>query len=235
MSSFKLKSGDSSFNSRVDALFSSLQTVAVDLEPQLKRSFDEISDDKEDDSAGNDGDRGEFRRPQGTGLTWRGRGRGRGLHGPRNDTPDYVKNPQKWTKYSMKDTKVLINRENQQVGLKLFDELRTRRAQEDDDVVEEGASDDGCSKIVFKKPTKSSDDDDDDKDDEDDAVEENPAAEIFGGAKKIRLREYEVGKPNRKKNMKKTTTTCAGGDKTEKEASGKEVKLGHLMYEEEDE
>lgn len=228
MSSFRLQSGDSGFNSRVDALFSSLQTVAVDLEAQPRVTTEE-------DEGNEDRDRDVFRKPLGTAVGWRGRGGGPRGRAPRNTTPDYVKNPQKWTRYNMKDTQLLSDRENKQVGLELFDELRTRRIQEDENKEGEcGVSDEGGSeapKIVFKKPTKSADADIiDDQDDGDQP--ENLANAYFGGAKKLRMQEYVVGKPSRKRSLKKNDSSSLG--EAVKESSNKQIKLGHLMFEDEE-
>nr|XP_053637400.1 protein TSSC4-like [Cherax quadricarinatus] len=196
MSSFRLQSGDSGFNSRVDALFSSLQTAAVDLEPQLRS----LSESRDDVTSG-EGDKDVFGKPLTSVVSWRGRGRG--ASAARNSTPDYVKNPQKWTRYNMKDTKLLSDMENKQVGLRLFDELRKRRIHEDGeeeskcDVTDEGCSDQS-PKILFKKPLKPTDADVGDDDEPRDIADD-----FFGGAKKLRLQEYVVGKSTRRRCLKR--------------------------------
>lgn len=237
MSSFRLQSGDSEFNSRVDALFSSLQSVSVDL--QASQGTKRPHEDNEANAAvGDDG--GEFCKPQGMPPPWRGgRGRGRGRgRGPRNSTPDYIKNPSKWTRYSMKDTKVLSDRENEIEGLRLFQELRTRRLQKEQGSGDGDGNDEpvtSCDKIVFKKPVKPSTDPMDvemAKEEESHQVESSADA-LFGGQQKFRLPQYEVGKSKSKPKPKKQSNEKI--DKDEKEASNKEVKLGHLMFEEEEE
>lgn len=242
MSSFRLQSGDSEFNSRVDALFSSLQTVAVDLKAsQSQGTKRPHEDDEATPAAAGDDDGGEFCKPQGMPPPWRGgrgrgRARGRGSVGPRNSTPDYIKNPSNWTRYSMKDTKVLSDRENKTEGLRLFHDLQARRLQEEQG--NDGGGDDepvtSGDKIVFKKPAKPSTDLDVEMEKEEESDEvENSADALFGGPKKFRLPQYEVGKSKSKSKPKKQSDEKSDND--EKEVSHKEVKLGHLMFEEEEE
>lgn len=228
MSSFRLQSGDANFNSRVDALFASLQTAAVDLQPQMKRPHE----DEEEPDEGHicranedDSDRHEFRRPRGFPPSRRGRR----SFGPRNNTPDYVKNPQKWTRYSMKDTKVLSDRENTKVGLKLLDELRTRRMEADGQEDQEPSGVDN-PKILFKKPAKVTDDDDKETEEEDSL--DNCADALFGGVKKFKKTEYVVGKSKQHKVKKADIVRKV---ESEAEAADKQIKLGHLSYEEEEE
>lgn len=234
MSSFKLQSGDTEFNTRVDALFSSLQTAAKDLEPQLKRKHEE---DGEQEEEGTDDDREKqpFRRPQGRPPLWRGRGggRGRGIGGPRNSTPDYIKNPRKWTRYNMRDTRVLSDSENRREGLRLLADLEARtdkdKATEDQDMDFE---EDSCPKIIFKKPSVSSSIEPKYSKSADDKEEEEVMERLnteFGGSKKFVMPEYVVGKKKPKTKGKLTSE-----DKDTNEREKKEVKLSYLMFEEED-
>ena len=64
--------------------------------------------------------------------------------------PDFKKNPQKYTKYSLKDTDLLNNKSNSQAAFSFLREMdeRKRKVDQDDD---EG---DEKKKVVFKKPKK---------------------------------------------------------------------------------
>ncbi|XP_063870111.1 U5 small nuclear ribonucleoprotein TSSC4-like isoform X2 [Scylla paramamosain] len=237
MSSFKLKSGDTEFNTRVDALFSSLQTAAKDLEPQLKRKHEEEAEQEEEEEEETEDSREKqpFRRPQGRPPLWRGRGggRGRGRGGPRNSTPDYIKNPQKWTRYNMHDTHVLSDSENKREGLRLLADLEARtdkdKAVADQDMDTE---EDSCPKIIFKKPSVSSSIEPKYSKPAEDKKEEEVMEMLnteLGSSKKFVMPEYVVGKKKPKSKGK-----LASEDKVANEREKKEVKLSYLMFEEED-
>ncbi|XP_064087878.1 U5 small nuclear ribonucleoprotein TSSC4-like [Macrobrachium nipponense] len=230
MSSFKLHSADSAFNDRVDALFNSLQTVAVDLDSQSpeKRPFEDDGANDVDAVEIHSGTIGhKFRKPAGLPPKWRGRGcAAKRLCGPRNETPDYVKNPQNWTRYSMKDTKVSSDRENKEIGLELYEELRARKM----DSPKEGEAredEEGCPKIIFKKPVKPAE-----------AVQETRPSEApehslgldenFGGTKKFRMPEYQVGQSKPKCELLKVT---AEKDESEKRKTKDAVRLDYLTFE----
>lgn len=242
MSSFKLHSEDSEFNNRVDTLFSSLQTAAVDLEPQTKRSWEEDEDNEEEedseDSFGRIGQKPphKFRRPEGLPPQWRGRGGHRGnsrTFGPRNSTPDYVKNPQNWTRYNMKDVKVLSDRENKQIGLQLLDDLRSQRIEKESGDYEASEEEEvGCPKITFKKPVKPEVKNKSSDDNEDESESNISADALFGGTKKFRMEEYEVGQ-SKPKSKPKVVKSLEEGERKNKK--GEAVKLKYLMYEEEEE
>ncbi|XP_027228380.2 U5 small nuclear ribonucleoprotein TSSC4 [Penaeus vannamei] len=256
MSSFRLHSEDSEFNNRVDALFSSLATAATEHEPRVAKRPHEEDDNDSGDSNRRDGETrrpfgknlhqrdkessssegefqrpcdggssrdGEFRRPYSRPPTWRGRGRG-----PLNSTPDYVKNPQKWTRYSMKDTKVLSDRENKAEGLRLFDKLRTRRMEGEAGEDEGDYQQKEIEKIVFKKPVKVEDEVGINEKEESDMS----ADALFGGPKKVKMPEYVVGQTKQKNKHKKRADNA---EDSKKVSSSAEIKLGHLMFEEEDE
>lgn len=232
MSSFRLHSSDLDFNTRVDALFSSLQTAAKDLEPQLKRKHEEEAEQEEEGME--DGrERQSFRRPQGRPPQWRGRGgsRGRGGFGPRNSTPDYIKNPQKWTRYSMRDTSVLSDSENRREGQKLLADLEARPDRDKTGENQDMDFEDTHPKIVFKKPSASSAAETECSN----SVELDEEAEMFdtefGGSKKFVMQEYVVGK---KKPRSKNKLASQSKVASEKETVKKEVKLSYLMFEEED-
>ncbi|KAK4310645.1 hypothetical protein Pmani_017812 [Petrolisthes manimaculis] len=247
MSSFRLQSGDTEFNSRVDALFSSLQTVAVDLHTTQAQGTKRPHDDDDGDDNGDEANDGEFCKPQGMPPPWRGvRGRGRGIRGrgslgPRNTTPDYIKNPSNWTRYNMKDTKVLSDRENKIEGLKLYNDLQSRRVEEEEGGGGGGGSGSGedvsgeepeasCDKIVFKKPLKPATDMDTEMEEEPEQ-DESSADALFGGPRKFKLPQYVVGKSKSKSKAKQENDEK---EKDDKAISSKEVKLGHLMFEEEE-
>lgn len=128
----------------------------------------------------------------------------------------------------MKETKVLSDRENTQVGLRLLDDLRTRRTQDEGHEDQDLSSNDS-PKIVFKKPTKSTGND---QETEDDSSLDCPLDAVFGGVKKYKMTEYVVGKSKQSK-LKKAN--LIGKVDVEAEATDKQIKLGHLSYEEEDE
>ncbi|XP_037777298.1 protein TSSC4-like [Penaeus monodon] len=249
MSSFRLHSEDSEFNNRVDALFSSLATAATEHEPRMaKRPHEEDDNDsgdsrrrdgefrrpfgknlhqRDNESSSSEGDGGssrdgEFRRPNSRPPNWRGRGRG-----PLNSTPDYVKNPQKWTRYSMRETKVLSDRENKAEGLRLFDKLRTRRMEGEAEEDEGGYQQKEIEKIVFKKPVKAEDEGGINEKEESDMS----ADALFGGPRKVKLPEYVVGQTKQRNKHKKRADNA---EDSKKVSSSTEIKLGHLMFEEED-
>lgn len=239
MSSFRLHSTDSDFNTRVDALFSSLQTAAHDLEPQLKRKHED-DDEQEEEGTEYGRERQSFRRPQGRPPQWRGRGggRGRGSFGPRNSTPDYIKNPHNWTRYNMRDTRVLSDSENRRVGERLLADLEARpdRDKTADQNMDCDEDDSTHHKIIFKKPSASSAADTKgsksmEQDEEQETEEEMPNTE-FVGSKKFVMQEYVVGKTKPKSKDRLASQSKVAGVK---ETTGKkEVKLSYLMFEEED-
>lgn len=229
MSSFKLHSADSAFNDRVDALFNSLQTVAVDLDSHVqspgKRPFEDDAANEVDDVETHSGTIGhKFRKPAGLPPKWRGRGcSAKRSCGPRNETPDYVKNPQNWTRYSMKDTRVSSDRENKQIGLELFEELRARKV--DSRQEEVAQEDEGVGqKIIFRKPVKPAE-----------AFQgtmpskapEPSLDENFGGTKKFRMPEYQVGQSKPKCVVKVAAETEESESRKTKDA----VRLDYLTFE----
>ena len=86
----------------------------------------------------------QFRKPRGRGG-FRGRGGGRG-----GRLPDFAKNPEKYTKYSLKDVDLPNNRSNSEAAFAFLDSLK-QRSQEPEEKFDTHQSD---QKIVFKKPTK---------------------------------------------------------------------------------
>ena len=87
-------------------------------------------------------DAAEFRKPQGFG---RGRGRGRKM-------PDFAKNPEKYTKYSLEDVDLTNNQSNSRAAFAFLDDLKKRRTDGGDGEKFDVHKSD--QKIVFKKPTK---------------------------------------------------------------------------------
>lgn len=199
----------------------------------MKRDHDEVEDEEES------GKRQCFSRPQGRPPQWRGgrggRGGFRGGSGPRNPTPDYIKNPQKWTRYSMRDTKVLTDAENKKEGLRLITNLTQNRTE-----AEDMESDGDEHKIIFKKPTASEKAEDAAMEEEEEEKDEE--TQLLMNSRKFHKPEYVVGKMKKKTKEKpaKITKDEEGEEEEEKaEEEGKtkkkkEVKLSYLMFEEED-
>lgn len=247
---FHLSSVDREFNSRVDALFSSLQTAETNLEPLIKDNKYEGDDSRDNleegafkrpslqDNTGRDN----FKRPKGNPSSWRSRPvHGQNRFRPHHKTPDYVKNPEAWTCYSIKSTKVLSDFENKNEGLKLMEELKTRRLEgeaselkdEDSPVCNESTE----NKIVFKKPTMSSKNiqndalNDEDNGETSSQTQDRSLDAIFGGTRKLVQKEYEVGK-----SKIKTKTKANKHDKEDgaSKKTSKEVKLSYLQFEDDE-
>lgn len=131
--------------------------------------------------------------------------------------PDFKKNPHKWTKYSLDDVKDedISDKSNTKTALSFLKELESRSKGmecEDDDDDGEGQG----SKIVFKKrhtnPTQE---------------EKNiPDKSTFRSSKLV-MPEYSVGQKASKDKKRDKATKPTG--------KGKELKLDHLLDEEDDE
>lgn len=125
--------------------------------------------------------------------------------------PDYRKNPHKWTKYSLEDVKNedMSERSNTAAALSFLKEIESRKEQEQE------METDGEKKIVFQKSVviqkKLSDEKDEEK-------------LRFRGSKVV-MPEYVVGQKIKNAKKKKSTKTAS---------ATKELKLDHLMQEEED-
>ena len=93
-----------------------------------------------------DGGEAEFKRPKFDSSNERGHRQGRGGHRGRGGrVPDHVKNPEKYTKYSLKDVPEISNKSNSAAAFDFLQKLKNRNQEE-----EEPAAD-LSQKIVFKK------------------------------------------------------------------------------------
>jgi len=246
MDAFHLSSGDKEFNNRVDALFGSLQTAETNLESLIKDNKHEDCSDRDNpeefpfkrpcDKVSSE--EHAFKRPKGNPPAWRGR--------QKDKTPDYVKNPDSWTCYSIKTTKVLSDHENRHEGLKLMEELKTRRL--DSETTELQSEDlpaasveSGKNKVLFSKPTvltKSAQNDSINNEDiagQSSEIQDRSLDAIFGGSKKLVQKEYEVGKSKIK--MKSKTKKNVNIDDIDDESSNKpakQVNLSYLQFEDEE-
>jgi len=151
----------------------------------------------------------------------RGGGRGRG-----RAVPDHMKNPDKWTKYSLADVDLVTDRGNTAAALDFLKDLRSKK--EGDEPMDEGTADPN-NKVVFKKPSRkpasapsTAATTNDEQESSTEAITEKPT---FVGSKQV-MPEYVVGATRK---AKKTV----GKPPTAK--SGKELKLSHLAHDEEEE
>ena len=110
----------------------------------MKCSFEKNSKRNKDDSET------DFKRPKFEDRSDRGRGRGGGFRGRGRGgkVPDFVKNPNKYTKYSLKDVPEVSNKSNSAAAIDFL-----RKLKEDKEQDAEPAAD-LSQKIVFKKREK---------------------------------------------------------------------------------
>ena len=110
---------------------------------RMKCSFDKSSKRNKDESES------DFKRPKFEDRNDRGRGRGgfRG-RGRGGKVPDFVKNPNNYTKYSLKDVPEVSNRSNSAAAFDFLRKLKEDREQEAEPAA------DLSQKIVFKKREK---------------------------------------------------------------------------------
>ena len=153
-----------------------------------------------------------------------GRGRGRGRGG---FVPDFKKNPDKWTKYSLEDVENVTERSNSTAALQFLQTLKKNKM----DVDEPAA--DLSLKPVFKRPSKKTSRTDPATEEVGIAetitpeISESFAKPTFVGSKQV-LPEYVVGaKPVKKKGAVKPIGTQS--------SKSSELKLSHLDDEEESE
>lgn len=250
MSGFRLSSGDRDFNNRVDGLFSCLDEVATDLPagglvfdatPGKRQLLDAVADDDRAATYTSTGFRssqaldvksGKFITPNdvtssGSFITPTHRNiphkKFKSGHSPKN-TPGYVAAPDKWTKYSMKDTEIMNDAQNKRAALQLLADLKQKK--ENNEPKDELCEDSG--KIIFKKPRKNKQ-----LIIEEDAMDEsgssNYISEDFGGPRKVMMAEYVVGtkKLKSKKPKPKSTSTVP-------KTNPNEVKLSYLSFEDDD-
>lgn len=128
----------------------------------------------------------------------------------KNKAPDFKLHPHKWTKYSLADVNEMNDKSNAAAAFAFLKEMQTRKCNDDDDNDNGGNGED--KKIVFKKIVK---------------PKSSEVKASFQSSKLI-MPEYEFGKKVQKKKNRPA-------QKTDKTANVKEIKLGHLMEDEDDE
>uniref|UniRef100_A0A336MXT5 U5 small nuclear ribonucleoprotein TSSC4 n=1 Tax=Culicoides sonorensis TaxID=179676 RepID=A0A336MXT5_CULSO len=133
---------------------------------------------------------------------------------PMRHVPDYKVNPHKWKKYSLEDADC-SDRTNTAAAFNFLREIEKRK---EIDEKEEGSSDSVPSKIVFKKSVKLN------KVNEESSEE---SSSVLRGTKVV-MPEYVVGQ----KRPSKVERKLKSDRKSEKH---KELKLNHLMEDEEEE
>lgn len=234
---FRVSSSDGDFNSRVNDIFSSLNEVEKSL-PQDGLVFESSTSGlfKRDDEGlptsristrnkrniQDDEDAG-FRTPNASNIPRRKKFKGR--HGNRN-APDYEKNPENWTCYSMKETELLNDKQNKIAALSLLSELRQRK---EDNQTEESSSS-ASDKVFFRKPSHMKNKCYVDGEIKNiDKSQGHSMAADFGGPEKFMMDEYVVGaKRNKKKKKSKKIEKKEGGGSTDK------VALNYLQFEDDD-
>lgn len=124
----------------------------------------------------------------------------------KHKAPDFKLHPHKWTRYSLADVNEMNDKSNAAAAFAFLKEMQTRKNNGDDD-------NDDDKKIVFKRVVKSNE----------------PKVKASFQSSKLVMPEYQFGKKTQKK---KTQPEC----KTDGTViTNKEIKLGHLMEEENDE
>ena len=168
----------------------------------------------------------EFLKPERRDNTsFRGRG-GRGRGGGRGSfVPDFKKNPDKWTKYSLEDVGNVTERSNTAAALQFLQTIKKNKMDVDEPVA------DLSQKLVFKRPTKKIIRPDNytiSEGSTSDISEPEPSAKpTFVGSKQV-LPEYVVGaKLIKKKGHSKPLPSQS--------SKSSELKLSHLDDEEETE
>uniref|UniRef100_A0A1B6LUD1 U5 small nuclear ribonucleoprotein TSSC4 n=1 Tax=Graphocephala atropunctata TaxID=36148 RepID=A0A1B6LUD1_9HEMI len=131
----------------------------------------------------------------------------------KNNTPDYQRHPQKWTKYTLSDVSQedMSDKSNTAAAMSFLRELQAKKEMESMDVDSE------VKQITFKKPTKHVE-----------AMVDNSAkyeSPSFRSSKVV-MPEYVVGE---KKTSKRSTAKPS--EKTDK---SKEIKLDHLNEEDDE-
>lgn len=120
--------------------------------------------------------------------------------------PDFKLHPHKWTKYSLADVNEMNDKSNAAAAFAFLKEMQSRKC--NDNEIKEN------TKIVFKKIVKLNE----------------PKMKASFQSSKLIMPEYEFGKKIQKKNNKIERKTDEISTST-----NKEIKLGHLMEDEDDE
>lgn len=131
--------------------------------------------------------------------------------------PDFKLHPHKWTRYSLADVNEMNDKSNAAAAFAFLQEMRTRKSGDDGD----NENGDGDRKIVFNRAVA-------------ERIKEPPSTAAQPKASfrssKLIMPEYDFGKKVQRK--EKNRPPRATGESS---ASGKEIKLGHLMMEDEPE
>lgn len=224
MSSFKLKSEDPEFKDRQKKVFDQLLVLENNRNSvSNKNVIEENNDSKWDRRAQKSatrhfrGKESIFKKPQNP--------------APKNyinRIPDFKKNPHKWTKYSLEDVQDITDESNKRSAMDFLRELANRKKLEQGYTKEEKLQE-LPTKIVFNKHLKISEKSvkettKESSKEQSGSVTENKTIQKSFNSSKLVMPEYVIGqKPIRQnKNIKRS--------KAEK---GKELKLDHLMCEDE--
>lgn len=124
----------------------------------------------------------------------------------KHKAPDFKLHPHKWTKYSLADVNEMNDKSNAAAAFAFLKEMQSRKCHDDENEEDK--------KIIFKKIVKSNE----------------PKVKASFQSSKLVMPEYEIGKKIQKKKNKlehKTNEILT--------SINKEIKLGHLMEDEEDE
>ncbi|KAF2365497.1 tumor suppressing sub-chromosomal transferable candidate 4 [Trinorchestia longiramus] len=226
--SFKLSSSDCDFNSRVNDLFSCLNSVETTL-PEDGLVFESSTSglfqrDKHGTlSSGSQSFDGNFKRPNQSNIPQRKKLKN---VGGSTNTPDYELHPESWTCYSMRDTKLLNDEQNKKACLQLLSDLKQNKAA----LENEDKFDECKDKIVFKKPSQKSGNlsDASDTRDEIQEVRSSAVASDVGGTKKFVMEEHVVGVSKKKKRSDKSR-------KSRTDSVQDKVTLSYLKFDDDNE
>lgn len=142
---------------------------------------------------------------------------------PLGRVPDFRKNPQKWTKYSLNDVEEMSDRSNKAAAMSFLNELQSRkraRNNRDTDI----DSQDDQKKIIFNKTVLIKDTASYDRE-EGNSVEEIEEERASFRSSKVIMPEYVIGQKKHTKSNKKD-------NKIERNLAAKQLKLDHLIEEE---
>nr|XP_023027130.1 protein TSSC4 [Leptinotarsa decemlineata] len=211
---FSLKSDNAEFTLRQKSVFDQLIVLEKNRKTDLVLPNDEMEVDKIVNN--NSGERRQ------RSVTKHFRGKESIFKKPQNPVPknymrsipDFKKNPHKWTKYSIDDVEDISDESNTRTALNFLNELRKRKTihMECDQKLEEVPN-----KIIFHKPNL--------LDKQNDFVDSSGTLKSSFISSKVVMPEYVVGQKKKKERKNKIM----------KPMNQKELKLDHLLQDEEDE
>ncbi|CAH1132518.1 unnamed protein product [Ceutorhynchus assimilis] len=215
MSAFKLEAGDPDFKDRQKKVFDQLMvlensrnsTPTKERDPRDEPRSDRRSQKKETKHFR--GKESIFKRPQNP--------------APKNyinKIPDFKKNPHKWTKYSLEDVQDITDESNTKSAMDFLRELANRKQRENG--MEEEKLEELPSKIVFNKHLRTNTIRDKTTAIDGDINESEQKPTFSHSSSKIVMPEYVIGQKPPKKDKPKRSS---------KADKGKELKLDHLMFE----